>query len=163
MNDSSIELRSEKMSDAAFLRSLYATTRIDVMVSPLPEEQKQQFIDMQFNAQTQHFRTNYANTEFLIIEKNRRPIGRLYVDRGPEEIRVMDITIMPKFRKHGIGSQLLRDIQSEARTSRVAVTLHAEKLGNMAEFYRRLGFEIVEEKEAHFFMKWVAGSSILIT
>ena len=163
MSESKIELRPEKSSDVPFLRKLYATTRVDVTFSGLPEEQKQQFIRMQFDAQRHSYRSNYENAEFHIIERNGRPIGRLYVARLAQEIRVIDITISPNHRNKGIGTGLLRSVQSEGKSMGLPVTLHAEKMGNMAEYYKRLGFEIVEEKEGHFFMKWVAGSSVIIT
>lgn len=163
MSEAEIKLRPEKSSDVPFLRKLYATTRVDVTFSGLPDEQKQQFIRMQFDAQRQSYRSNYENAEFHIIERHGRPIGRLYVARLTQEIRVMDITIIPDHRKKGIGSGLLRSVQSEGRSIGLPVTLHAEKMGNMAEFYKRLGFEIVDEKEAHFFMKWFVGSSVIIT
>ncbi|MEQ9406772.1 MAG: GNAT family N-acetyltransferase [Fuerstiella sp.] len=163
MNDSDIKLRPEKSSDVPFLRKLFATTRVDVTFSGLPEEQKQQFIRMQFDAQRRAYHSNYENASFHIIERHGRPIGRLYVARLPSEIRVIDITLIPAHRSKGIGSSLLRSIQAEGRTMGLPVTLHAEKMGNMAAYYRKLGFEVVEEKEAHVFMKWTGSSSVIIT
>ena len=136
---------------------------MDVIFSNLPEEQKQHFINMQFDAQRYHYQTYYDNAEFQIIEQNRRSIGRLYVDRMPDQIRVMDLTLIPERRNKGIGSRLIRAVQSQAKALGLPVTLHAEKLGSEVEFYKQLGFEIVGEKEEHFFMKWVAGASIIIT
>ena len=117
---------------------------------------------MQFNAQRQHYRKAYQNTQFLIIESNGKRIGRLYLSRMEDQIRIMDITLAPSSRGQGIGSNLIREVQDEARSAGLAVTLHAEKLGQMAKYYERLGFEVIEEKEAHFFMKWVAPSAIII-
>ena len=160
-NEPEVTLRPETNADVPFLRSLYATTRVDVTFSGLPEEQKKHFIDMQFNAQRTCYYNDYPNIDFSIIEVNRRPAGRLYLSRMPEEIRVMDISVLPAFRNKGIGSRLLRMVQDEARSRGLSVTLHAEKFGNMARFYERLGFEVTEEKQEHFFMKWTASSAII--
>lgn len=163
MNETEVKLRPEKSSDERFLRKLFATTRVDVTFSHLPEEQKQQFLRMQFDAQRHYYRNHYENARFLVIEYNGRPVGRLYTSRMPDQIRVMDITLIPEYRSKGIGSRLLTSIQDEARSLALPVTLHAEKLGNMARYYEKLGFEVVEEKETHFFMKWTAGASVIIT
>jgi N-acetylglutamate synthase-like GNAT family acetyltransferase len=158
-----VHLRPEKLSDLPFLRALFATTRVDVMFSDLPDAQKQQFLEMQFNAQRNHYRSHYENAKFLIVEQGGRAIGRLYVAYLATEIRVIDISIMPDHRNQGVGSNLLRTIQSEARATGLPVTLHAEKLGNLAAYYERFGFEILEEKELHFLMKWTTGATMIIT
>ena len=163
VNAPKIQLRPEKESDLPFLMKLYASTRMDVALSGLPDKQKQEFIEMQFHAQRYSYRTNYVNPEFSIIENNGRAVGRLYISRAPGETRVIDISILPEHRNQGIGSTLLRAVQTEARMDGVPVTLHAEKFGDMSGYYKKLGFEIVQEKEAHYLMKWEAGSSIVIT
>lgn len=162
MNEA-IHLRPEKSSDETFLRSLFATTRVDVTFSGLPPDQKQLFLKMQFDAQRLHYRTKYKDTEFLIIEQYGRRIGRLYLCRMPDQIRVMDITLIPEHRNQGIGSGLIRSVQDEARTKGLPVTLHAEKVDQTADYYRHLGFEVAAELEMHYFMKWVAGSSVILT
>ena len=162
MKVADVRLRSETNADVPFLRKLFGTTRIDVTFSSLPDQQKQQFIEMQFVAQRQHYRKTYQNAQFLIIESGEKRIGRLYLSRMESEIRIMDITLMPEARGNGIGSKLIRDVQDEARASGLAVTLHAEKMGQMSAYYERFGFEVVEEKEAHFFMKWNPKSVLII-
>ena len=161
MDTSQIRLRPEKGSDLKFVRNLFAQTRVDVTFSALPPEQKQQFIEMQFNAQREHYRTRVPNPEFLIVEYEGRRIGRLYLSRPGDELRVVDITIDGQFRGQGAGKTLLRALQAEARMSGIPVTLHAEKHGNMVEYYKTLDFEVIEEKTAHFFMKWTASSSVI--
>lgn len=163
VKQSDIRVRPERDSDLPFLRSLYATTRMDVASSNLPQRQKQEFIESQFRAQWQSYHTNYVNAEFLIVEKKHKPIGKLYVSRMPKETRVIDIIIAPEHRNKGIGTGLLRAMQTEAKLAGACVTLHAEKMGNMSGYYLQLGFEIVAEKEAHYLMKWASGSSILVT
>lgn len=163
MTGANVVLRPEKQADLPFLRKLYATSRVDVTFSGLPEQEKQHFIRMQFDAQRKHYRTYYSDTDFLIIEEKGRPIGRLYLSQMAEEIRVMDITLMPSHRGKGIGGSLLRSVQDDAKLKGLAVTLHAEKLGNMAEYYKRFGFEVVGELDNHFFMKWTNRSSVIIS
>ena len=61
----------------------------------------------------------------------------------PDQLRVMDLTLLPESRNKGIGSRMLRDVQSEARSLALPVTLHAEKMENMDKYYQWPVFEIV--------------------
>ena len=162
MSDHDIQLVAEKPSDEKFLRALYSTTRTDVKFSALPPEQKQQFINMQFDAQRYHYRTQFQNVDFWIVKQNGRSVGRLYLSETPEELRVIDISLVPECRRKGIGSRLLRSIQIDAGSRKLPVTLHAEKHGGTKPFYERLGFEVVEEKKTHYFMKWTKDTQVLI-
>jgi GNAT superfamily N-acetyltransferase len=163
MSQPNVHLRPETNADIPFLRTLYATTRVDVTFSGLPEEQKRQFLEMQFNAQHHHYRTQYENTTFSIIEVNRHPAGRLYTSRMTDQIRVVDISLTPQYRRQGIGAGLLRSIQLEAQSLGLPVTLHAEKMGSVVDFYKQLDFEVLDETTTHFFMKWVAGASVIVS
>ena len=48
----------------------------------LERRAEQQFLEMQFTAQKSHYEEYCPDCEFLVIEMEGRPIGRLYVDRG---------------------------------------------------------------------------------
>ena len=123
MKEPNIKLRPEETSDLPFLLALYASTRMDVALSGLPDAQQREFIEMQFHAQRYSYHSNYVNAQFAIVEKDGRPVGRLYLSRMPAETRVIDITIAPEYRNQGIGSTLLRAVQTEAKMDGVPVTL----------------------------------------
>src|SRR3712207_7531251 len=61
--------------------------------------------DQQFSAQSTHYAAHYPTAEFNIIELEGKPIGRLYVDRWPREIRIIDIALMDDYRNSGIRSE----------------------------------------------------------
>jgi GNAT superfamily N-acetyltransferase len=66
--------------------------------------------------------------------------GSLYVHRGAREIRLMDIALLPVWRRRGIGGELVQALLTEAETANKSVTLHVEP-GNPARcFYLRAGF-----------------------
>lgn len=149
-----ISFRKVSPSDNAFLYQLYASTRIDIAICSIPESQKRQLIRMQFAAQTQHYKQFFRSADFLIVMSGRTPVGRLYVHRTSDEIRVIDIALMPEFRGKGIGTQLLADLLDEARIADKPVRLHVEKMDRAIRLYERLGFKIIAEKEMHFFMEY---------
>ena len=77
----SIHLRPRREADRPFLAALYASTReMELSIVPWSEEQKKKFLDWQFEAQTSHYDENYSEADFLIVEQEGQPIGRIYVD-----------------------------------------------------------------------------------
>src|SRR5215210_959506 len=105
-------------ADRAFLVDLYASTRADELaLVDWDDAAKRAFIEHQFSAQDQHYREHYPGATLDVIEVDGRPAGRLYVYRGEEDIRIMDIALAPAFRGRGIGTDLLEQLMAEARAS----------------------------------------------
>lgn len=149
-------LRPERPDDAPFLSQLYASTRADEMnLVAWDERQKEEFLRMQFALQTLHYRQYFPDAAFLIIELEAQPIGRLYVDRSPGQIVVMDIALVPEHRGSGIGGRLMQEILSEARDTQRPVRIHVERHNPALRFYERLQFRLIEDKGIHFYMEWV--------
>lgn len=145
--------------DEAFLRELYASTRADELVQvPWTAEQKAQFCTMQFYAQHQHYETHSPLASRHVIERAGVGVGRLYVERTPEKIHIVDISLLPEHRGAGIGTQLLRELQQEAASAGVPLTIHVEKFNPALRLYQRLGFVLKEDKGAvYILMEWRAG------
>jgi len=140
-----IRLRPITAADAPFLRALYGSTRTEELAAvPWSEEQKRAFLDMQFRAQSVHYQTHYDNAEFMIVEEAGVAIGRLILHQRPEEIRVIDISLMPEHRGRGIGTKLLQDVIREAAASGRRVSIHVEQFNPAKRLYERLGFSWVE-------------------
>jgi len=87
-------------SDLPFLSRLYASTRAEevAQVMDWTAEQKQQFLQMQFDAQHKFYQEQFKQAEFLLIEQDQQPIGRIYIDRREDETRLIDIALMPETR-----------------------------------------------------------------
>jgi GNAT superfamily N-acetyltransferase len=152
-----VSLRPITASDEAFLRRLYASTRAaEMAVVPWSEEQKDAFLRMQFDAQHRFYRSRYGRARFDVIEKDGEPIGRLYVDRGENEIRIVDVALLPEHRGRGIGSARMREILDEARTEGKRVVIHVERENPAHRWYVRLGFRVVEDLGIYFRMEWTS-------
>lgn len=153
----SIILRAVTPSDEPFLRDVYASTRAEELkLVPWTNEQKRSFTDMQFTAQDSYYREHYPTAQFLVIERDETPVGRLYVDRWEREIRIMDIAILPQFRGAGTGTKLLQELQEEARTVGKVLSIHVEKFNPARNLYQRLGFVEKEDKGVYLLMEWKA-------
>jgi ribosomal protein S18 acetylase RimI-like enzyme len=152
-----IALRPITPEDVSFLAGVYASTRSDELApTGWSDEEKAVFCRRQFDAQSAHYRENYPAALFQVIERDGFSIGRLYVAHWEREIRIMDIALLPEHRGSGIGTQLLRDLQEEARSAGKTLTIHVERFNPALRLYQRLGFQQIEDKGVYLLMRWSA-------
>ncbi len=149
-----ITLRPIETGDEDLLYLVYASTRQEELAQTgWPEEQKASFLRMQFDAQSRYYREHYAEAEFSVILADDRPVGRLYVVRWPEEIRIVDIALLPEHRNNGIGGELLGGLISESEASGKPLSIHVERSNPALRLYGRLRFEVVEDKGVYLLMR----------
>ena len=86
----------------------------------------------------------------------RPPAGRLYVDRRPDDIRIIDIALLPEFRGRGHRRRAARAAAGEAAASGRKLSIHVEIHNRAAALYARLGFEVVDEHGLYRRMEWTA-------
>lgn len=150
-----VMLRPIVPEDEAFLFRVYASTRAaEMALVDWSDVQKEAFLQMQFAAQRRHYQEYYPDATFDVIVFDNRPIGRLYVDRWPAEIRIVDITMLPEARGAGIGTRLLREILAEGERAGKPVSIHVERYNPAIRLYYRLGFAPVDEHGIYFLMQW---------
>ncbi|TIX87650.1 GNAT family N-acetyltransferase [Rhizobium sp. P44RR-XXIV] len=150
-------LRPATLGDLAFLRQLYGSFRKDELAQiPWSQEDKQAFLDQQFDLQHRYYIIAFPQTDFLIIEKDGTPIGRLYINLDTEIWQIIDIGLLPEWRGLGLGSATLKAIQAAASTGKnLGIALHVDRNNPRAyELYRAFGFEAVEATETHIGMEW---------
>lgn len=136
-----------------FLYKVYASTRAwEQRLFGMNNEQWEAFLRMQFNLQHTQYMQNYRQPSFDIVMIGNTPTGRLYVSRGLEEIRVIDIALLPEYRGLGIGDSLMRELLLEGGEKGLPVTLHVEKNNPAMKFYQRLGFQVEEDRGVYWFM-----------
>lgn len=150
-----VTLRPATPADYHFMRLLYGSTREEEMKQfPFDEFRKKEFLDQQFGAQYQHYQLHYPTCEKNIIEKDGQPVGRLWVDEWRDQIRLVDIALMPEHRGSGIGSALVRDVLDRGAKAGKPVTIHVESYNPALRMYERLGFRKVDTNGVYFLMRW---------
>ncbi len=148
-----IKLRPIEKADQPFLAGLYASTRDDINSLPLPDEQKRVLCEGQFDLQHQHYTKFFADASFDMVLVNGVAAGRLYVDRTDEEIRVVDISLLPEFRNQGLGSRLMSQVIKEAARQGKPLRLRVHPQSSMRRWYERLGFEKIADEELTWHME----------
>ena len=149
-----VELRPIEPGDEEFLYRVYASTRQEELAQTgWDEAHKESFLRMQFDAQSRYYREHYTEAKFSVILADGRPAGRLYVARWPEEIRIVDIALLPEYRGAGIGTSLLRELFSESEESGKPLSIHVERFNPALRLYERLGFRKVADKGVYILME----------
>ncbi len=141
--------------DIPFLYTVYRSTRIEEFAhANFTEQQLEDFLQMQFVLQHNQYMKNYRNASFdLIMIHDSTPVGRLYVNRMEDDIRIIDIAILPEYRNQGIGRSIMHDIiQASEKTSKT-ISLHVEQNNPALKFYQRLGFTAEGSQSIYLFMK----------
>ena len=84
-----------------------------------------------------------------------RPAGRIWIGRDSEQIRLLDIALLPAFQNRGAGTILLRRLIDESKQTGKPLRHMVFVLNNDAHrFYERLGFVVIEDLGAHKHMEW---------
>ena len=110
--------------------------------------------------QTAFFREHFPFGQRQVIERGGETAGLLDVVRHEDHIELANIMIAPRYHRMGIGSTLIRQLQEEARASRMPLRLQVLKVNVEAKkLYDRLEFERCGETETHFLMRWLPSGS----
>jgi ribosomal protein S18 acetylase RimI-like enzyme len=151
---SGITLRPVSSSDRDFLLRVYASAREEELrLVDWSVDQKTAFVRMQFDAQDAYYREHYSPATFDVVEVDGEPVGRLYVARWEDEIRIMDIALLPRYRGHGLGAQLVRDLLDEGSRAGKRVSIHVEKHNPALRLYERLGFAPVADRGVYLLLE----------
>ena len=154
----SVTLRPASQDDEPFLLQVYASTRLQEMaLTAWDEAQRAAFVRMQFDAQRQHYQTNFPQAQQLVILSDGSRVGRLFIARAEQEIRILDLTVLPEYRNAGIGTSILRDIMKESERAEKPVHIHVENFNPSLTLFERLGFNKAGLNGIHFLMEWRAG------
>ena len=126
--------------DREFLVSVYGSTREDELAHVAwSAEQRDAFVRMQYDARERHYATAFPRARHDVITVGGVPAGQLIVDRPGDEIRIVDIALLPAFRNVGVGTRLIRPLLAEADASGLPVRCHAVQGHPEQRFWERLG------------------------
>ena len=159
MSQPKITFRPITEGDMEFLARLYASTRWEeLQQAPWTDEQRLAFLRQQFDAQHIYYMEHYVDAAFDIVLVENKPAGRLYLHRRKDEIRLVDIALLPEFRGRGLGSRLMHDVLEEGRTSGLPVRIHVEHNNPALRLYHRLGFRKIDDHGVYHLMEWTPQS-----
>ncbi len=149
-----ISLRPASPEDEHFLLKLYASTRQEEMaLLNWPEGQKEAFLRMQFNARRRSYSSSYPGAQYRIILRGDSPAGAMIDFRDQNEVRLVDISLLPEHRNCGAGSHVIGGLIAESTRSGVPLRLSVLRGNRAARLYQRLGFVKIAEDEMYLQME----------
>ncbi len=137
----SLYLRPETIDDREFLADLYISTR----EAELPYFGKA-LLRTQYEMRRMQYLARFPGTAPSVIATSHAPCGTLWLAESADEIRIVDIALLPQFRNRGLGTNVLLDLISRADLEFKPLTLTVSKTNPGAcRLYQRLGFVIIED------------------
>jgi ribosomal protein S18 acetylase RimI-like enzyme len=142
-------------ADQDFLLRLYQSSRgDDLRELGWSEDRIGEFLEMQHEAQRNFLATDYPNMVDQIVSLDGQPAGRLAVEQRPDEIRLIDLALVPERRNHGLGTHLIQQVQEHAQSARLPLRLQVIRFSRAVGLFERLGFIRTSETGSHFQMEW---------
>ncbi len=152
-----ITFRPSQDDDLLLLYQVYASTRMDELsLLDWTPRQIEDFLTMQFNVQHTFYHDRFTDASFDIIVYKGVDVGRLYLEKRKDEIRIIDIALLNAHRNKGVGGAIMRDIQARAAEAGLAVRINVERNNPALTLYHRLGFKQIEDGDVYLLMEWTA-------
>lgn len=146
--------------DEAFLCALYTSTREDEVAAwGWTETQRRDFLKQQFSLQHRSYEMQFPGADQQIIVSDQRSIGRILVYRAGDELRLVDIALLPAERGRGVATSLIRVLIAEAHEKHLPVRLQVITSNPAVRLYERLGFRRTGGDDLYFQMESAAPSS----
>jgi GNAT superfamily N-acetyltransferase len=151
-----VRLRPVTPEDEDVLLRIYSSTREEEMqqAGDWTPEQKEMFLRWQLQMQRRDYEARFPEADYQLILFEGEPAGRLWVARTSEQIRLLDIAILPEFQNRKIGTFLLKQLIGESDETGTPLRHMIFKLNTDARrFYERLGFRLKEDDRMYLLME----------
>ncbi|WP_163852790.1 GNAT family N-acetyltransferase [Paenibacillus elgii] len=147
-----VDARTE---DQAFLYELYRSTRIEeVSAWGWGDGELDAFLRMQFDLRQRSYALQYPLAQHGIVLQNGVRVGGIVLQETPQEIRLIDVSLVPEYRNGGIGTALLKGLQETAAAREKPIRIHVIRSNPAVSLYERLDFRLVEGDGLYTAMEW---------
>jgi GNAT superfamily N-acetyltransferase len=155
-----LRLRPVSAEDDDFLLSVYDSTRAEELAqAEWAEGQREAFLKWQFEMQRREYDARFPDADYDVILIDDAPAGRIWIGRDSDQIRLLDIALLPEFQNRGAGTILIRKLIDEANMTGKRLRHMVFVLNNDAHrFYERFGFVVIDDLGGYKHMEWSAHS-----
>ena len=146
--------------DTGLLLSIYGSTREnEISAFGWTEDEVSRFVNFQFEAQSRYYADYFPQGEHSVVLVDGTSAGRLLVDRSGNAVHIVDISLLPSFRRGGVGAELVHRLLDEAEVRGVPVTGHVEAGNEARLFWKRMGFVERSGPDAYIALEYPCGTS----
>lgn len=150
-----LSVKKVSAADQEFLYEVYVDSRREeVTLFEWDKLQQDTFLSMQFRAQQAHYEKQYPGAVHEIIYWDEKPIGRIITEIRKSEVLLVDISLVTSWQNKGIGTHLISNLQQQAKQIRKPILLHVYQSNPAERLYKKLGFQVLEEKPPYIAMSW---------
>jgi ribosomal protein S18 acetylase RimI-like enzyme len=150
-----LTLRPTRTDDQEFLyRLFYSVYSEKLQLVLLSAEEKKGLVELMYQSFTHHYNSLAAASDDRLVLLDNESIGRMIVLQMREEIRLADLAILPPYRRRGIGSALIGQLQTESTMSRRPVRLQIARFDRVLSLYQRLGFYKTDAAGPYLHLEW---------
>ncbi|MCA9672406.1 MAG: GNAT family N-acetyltransferase [Myxococcales bacterium] len=125
-----------------------------IMKRALREATERMFGPWDETLQRQMFFRSTKPEQHELVLLDGEVVGYLLIERAREAITLQRITLLPEVQKRGLGTQLIREVMTEAAAQRVPLRLQVFPDNPARRLYARLGFVEIGASETHVQMQW---------
>ncbi|MEP6667118.1 MAG: GNAT family N-acetyltransferase [Nocardioidaceae bacterium] len=159
-----VTTRPTNDNDAVFLFELYASTREDGLAATgWSAFSGLASVHMQAHAEDDQLDSSHPDLDRQTVYVDSVRAGRILVDRTCTSMRLVDLSLLPQWRGHGIGTQLLAELLSEAKAANLPVHLEVVKTNPSIRLYERLGFGDLVDCGMRWRLTWTPPSHKRVT
>jgi ribosomal protein S18 acetylase RimI-like enzyme len=145
-----ITLRPACAADYPFALNLYVET-----IKPLATA----WTDWIDRVREAHFASLWRPADTRIIVLDGQEIGWVEFRQTGDEVFLKQLHISARHQRRGIGSQVMRLLLEERRGVAKSMALFVLKNNSALRFYRRHGFDVVQETPTRFVMRRYMGEA----
>lgn len=148
--------RQPDEADDETLFLIYASTRIDeVSRFGWASEQQEAFLRMQYEQRRSAYKLQFPLAETHLIIADDEIAGSLIVEWKPAVAHLVDIAILAPARGKGIGSSVIRELQTRSTALGTSIELHVDRFNTDAlRFYIANGFQMTGESQISYMLRW---------
>jgi GNAT superfamily N-acetyltransferase len=139
--------RAVDSADTAFLFQLYSESggvpALLAVVDP-------KLLQMQFTAQSSSYAAQFPGAIHEILLIDGEPAGQVRWAELDEELRIVDIALLARFRRLGAATSVYQRILDRARERGKPTRASVERLNGVSlAFHQHLGFTVEHSTETH--------------
>lgn len=154
-----IHLKPIEQDDESFLFQIFAASRAEEMARvPWDDSLKRAFLWSQFQAQSEQYRIKYPTGDFSVILLDTQPVGRLYLGRLEEQLRIIDLAVLPQFQRQGIAREIMAELMTESRRRHKPIRIYVESFNPALAWFLKLGFQKIDGDDVYYFLEWQSGA-----
>ncbi len=148
-----VATRPVTSEDASLLYDVFVTGEAAAWTAMLPHIDNGPVLRRMFAGQQAEYSLQFPEAQHHIIVIDGEPAGQVRWDERDADVRVVDIGLLPQYRRRGGAAAIYTRLIEHARRVRKPVRCTVTKMNEPSvALHHRLGFLVESESDTHYFL-----------